>query len=103
MLLTNAQELTLIEYLNELSACGLHPTPQMLENFVIEIVGHSVGERWIERFCKRHSNVIQSVYLRGIDQARYVADNSRHFQDYFNRVRNERGLVYLHSTYPELS
>ena len=86
MLLTNAQESVLIEHINELSACGLHPTPQMLDNLVVEIIGHSIGERWVERFCKRHGNKLISVYLRNIDQARHIADNSRHFQHYFNTV-----------------
>ena len=45
MLLTNAQEPVLIQYINELSARGLHPTPQMLENLVVEIVGHPIEER----------------------------------------------------------
>ena len=86
MILTNAQESTLIEYINKLSARGLHPTPQMLENLVVEIVGHSIGERWVERFCKRHGNKLVSIYLRSIDQARHIADNSRHFQHYFDTV-----------------
>ena len=99
MLLTNAQELTLIEYLNKLSTRGLHPTPQMLENLVVEIIGRSIGERWIERFCKRHGDVIQSVYLRGIDQARHAADNSRHFQHYFDRVCVRNNVTYLYLTH----
>ena len=86
MLLTNAQEQVLIEYLNKLSARGMHPTPQMLENLVVEIVKRPLGECWIRRFCQRHGDVIQSVYLRNIDQARHIADNSRHFQHYFDRV-----------------
>ena len=44
MLLTDAQELTLIEYLNKLSVCSLHMTPQLLENFVVEIIHRPVGQ-----------------------------------------------------------
>ena len=87
MLLTNAQESVLIEHINSLSVRGFHPTPQMVENLVVEIVGHPIGERWMERFYKRHKSEIVSVYLRNIDQSRYIADNSRHFKYYFDQVR----------------
>ena len=86
MLLTTAQESVLIEHINKLSARGLHLTPQLLENLVVEVIHRPVGERWVERFCKRHSTELKSIYLRGIDQARHVADNSQHFQHYFDTV-----------------
>ena len=84
MLLTNVQESALIECINKLSARNMHPTPQMLESLVVEIIGRPVGERWVERFQKRHGNELTSRYLRNIDQARHVADNSKHFQHYFD-------------------
>ena len=86
ILLSAAQESVLIEYINKLSARGLHLTPQLLENLVVEIIRRPVGERWVERFYKRHSTELKSIYLRSIDQARYVTDNSRHFQHYFDIV-----------------
>ena len=86
MLLTNTQESFIIEYINKLSARNMHPTPQMLENLVVEITGHLVGERWVERFRKRHGNEITSRDLRNIDQSRHVADNSKHFQHYFDTI-----------------
>ena len=86
MLLTNAQESVLIEHINKLSTRNMHPTPQMLENLVVEITRHPVRERWVERFRKRHNNELTSRYLRNIDQSRHVADNSKHFQHYFNTV-----------------
>ena len=85
-LLTNAQESVLIEYINKLSTRGLHPTPQMLENLVVELVGKPIGGRWIDRFCKRHVGQLTSIYLRSIDQAKHIADNSKHFQHYFDLV-----------------
>ena len=86
MLLTNAQESVLVEHINKLCARGMHPTPQIVESLVVEIVGHSIGERWVERFCNRYKNELKSVYLRSIDQSRHVADNSKHFQHYFDQV-----------------
>ena len=40
MLLTNAQESVLVEYINKLCARGMHPTPQIVESLVVEILGH---------------------------------------------------------------
>ena len=95
MLLTNAQEQVLVEYLNKLSARGMHPTPQMLENLVIEIVKRPLGECWIRRFCQRHDDVIQSVYLRNINNSRHITDNSRHFQHYFDCVSIQSGKIHI--------
>ena len=96
MLLTSVQEQVLIECINKLSARGLHPTPQILENFVVEIIKHPVGKRWVERFCKHHTDVIQSVYLRGINQAKHITDNSKHFEHYFNHVRIQFKTIHVY-------
>ena len=85
-LLTNAQESVLIDHIRKLSDRGLNPTPKILENLVVEITGHSVGGRWIERFQKRYENELASIYQRNIDQSRHIADNSRHFEHYFATV-----------------
>ena len=87
MLLTTAQESALIEHINELSARNLHLTPQLLENLIVEIIRHPIGEQWMEQFCKHHSNKIKNIYLRSINQVIHITNNSRHFQHYFNTVR----------------
>ena len=50
MLLTNNQEEVLIEYINKLSVCNMHPTLQMIENLVREITRRPIGEWWMECF-----------------------------------------------------
>ena len=92
-LLTNAQELVLIDYIRKLSDRGIHPTPQILENLVVEVVQGPVGRRWVERFQKRYKNELASVYLRNIDHMRKIADNTRHYEHYFKLVRTY--LPYL--------
>ena len=82
-LLTDAQEQVLVEYIRKLSDRGLHLTPKILENIIVEIVGHPIGGRWVQRFTKRHKNELTSIYLRNIDHSRHVADNSRHFEHYY--------------------
>lgn len=59
------------EYIRKLSDRGLHPTPRILGNLVLELVRKSVGARWIERFQKRYENELASVYLPNIDQSRH--------------------------------
>ena len=86
-LLTNAQENVLLEYIRKLSDRGLHPTPQILENLVIELIKKPIGKCWVHRFLERYENELTSVYLRNIDQSRHVADNSKHFKHYFTLVR----------------
>ena len=55
-LLTDTQEEVIIKYLNKLSDRGFHPTPQILKNVVVEVVGHPIERNWIQRFCKRYSS-----------------------------------------------
>jgi hypothetical protein len=85
-LLTNAQEEVLLDHISKLSARGLPPTPQILRNLVVEIVQHDIGERWIRRFSRRYKDRITSIYLKGIDQSRKVADNSKYFVHFYNTV-----------------
>jgi hypothetical protein len=85
-LLTDAQEEVLLDHISKLSARGLPPTPQILRNLVVEIIRHDIGECWIRRFCQRHKNRITSVYLKGIDQSRKVADNSKYFEHFYSNV-----------------
>ena len=98
-LLTNAQESVIVEHINKLSTRGIHPTPQILKNLVAEIVGHTIGDRWVERFRKRDGNELESRYLRSIDQTRHIVDNSKHFQHYFDTVSNLLIYNYLISNF----
>jgi hypothetical protein len=87
-LLTDAQEEVLIKHILKLSTRGFYLTLQMLRNLAEEIVKQPVSERWSRRFRKRHENQLSSIYLRNIDRVRQVADNSAHFQHYFDTVRD---------------
>jgi hypothetical protein len=85
-LLTDVQEQVLLDRIEQLSSRGMPPTPQILENMVVEIIHAPVGEKWVRRFCQRYKEQIKSVYLRSIDQTRQVADNSDHFQHFYELV-----------------
>jgi len=85
-LLTTAQELELIKYINKLSDRGLPPTHQILENLVVEIVKHPIGENWTHNFVERYADTIKSVYLRPLDNSRKIADISAHFEHFYQTV-----------------
>ena len=85
--LSNTQEEALITYINKLNDRGFPPTPQILKNIAESIAHTTLGRNWTARFCKRHHTRLASVYLRTIDHKRKQADNSYHFQYFFNLVR----------------
>jgi hypothetical protein len=84
--LTNTQEKTLIEYINKLSDRGLPPTPQIVKNLAEEIAGVTLGKNWVSRFCDKYQSKITSIYLRTIDHKRKLADNSSHFEHFYEQV-----------------
>jgi AraC-like DNA-binding protein len=84
--LTDTQEETLITYINKLNDRGFPPTPQILKNIAESITHTTLGPNWVARFCKRYRTRLTSVYLRTIDHKRKIADNSHHFQHFFDLV-----------------
>ena len=85
--LTDTQEETLIAYINKLNDRGFPPTPQILKNIAESIAHTTLGKNWTARFCQRYRTRLASVYLRTIDHKRKIADNSNHFQHFYNLVR----------------
>jgi hypothetical protein len=85
-LLTTTQEEELLLLIESLTIRSLAPTPTILENLVEELIGKRPGTRWVERFVKRYGDRVKSPYLRTIDSARVVADNSKHYSDWFHQV-----------------
>jgi hypothetical protein len=91
--LTDVQEQTLVRYINKLSDRGLPPTPQIVTNLAEEIAHVTLGKNWVARFCDRHRDQLTSVYLRTIDHKRKLADNSYHFQHFYEHVRTVSAFV----------
>ena len=84
-----------MDRINTLSTRGMPPTPAFVENLVQELAKLSIGDRWVDRFVKRHNNELDSIFLDSIDYARLVADNSRHFKHFFIRVSDRSHLYCL--------
>jgi hypothetical protein len=103
--LTDTQEQTLITHINKLSNRGFPPTPQIVKNLAEEIAGVTLGPNWVARFRNRHQNELLSVYLRTIDHKRKLADNSSHFQYFYEQVRifHIRGARVLPTSLPNIA
>ena len=95
--LTDAEEETLITYVNKITNRGFPPTPQILKNIAESIAHVKLGRNWTARFCKRYRTRLASIYLRTIDHKRKVADNSRYFQHFFDLV--SLTLIYIYVSY----
>ena len=85
-LLSSQQQITLINYINELSEAGIPPTPAMVRVFAFEIYQKWPGNHWAERFVKTHQNILKSAYLQGFDLKRKRADNYYMIKKYFDLV-----------------
>ena len=84
--LTDAQEEVLLRQINILADRGMPPTPQILRNIVEESIKDEIGVHWVARFCERHQDRIKSVYLRAMDKNRQLADNTRHYEHFYQTV-----------------
>ena len=93
--LTAAMERVLVERINTLSARGMPPTVQFVKNLVAEMVREEVGKHWVPRFVRRHEDELEIAFLEGIDYARRIADNSRHFRYYFENVGLLLRFLYI--------
>ncbi|KAF2621478.1 hypothetical protein BU25DRAFT_308272, partial [Macroventuria anomochaeta] len=72
--LTPQQEDKLVKYIEELTACRLPPTREMIANFASSIATEPVSESWVTRFINNHSIHLISQYSTGMDSNRHNAD-----------------------------
>jgi predicted ATP-binding protein involved in virulence len=84
--LTNAQEETLLDYIDSLTKCNIPPTSQIVQNLAEELAGGHVGKNWTSQFIKRHSKRITSLYLRPIDTSRVSAESAYIFEQFYALV-----------------
>jgi hypothetical protein len=84
--LTDAQERRILGQINWLSSRGIHSTPRILKRTVEELLKHKVGKNWVRRFQIRHKDTITSLYLKGVDRERKIADNPAIISKFFENV-----------------
>jgi hypothetical protein len=75
-LLTNNQELVLVNHIQMLCDWCLPPTPATVCTWAKEICGHQPKKNWSAGFKARHKDVLDCRYLNTIDLARHKADSA---------------------------
>jgi hypothetical protein len=85
-LLSQQQDLKLVELVNRLARDGLPPTPKTVRQFAKDLCGQWPHKNWPHRWLQRHQRELDSGYLRGFDLDRKKADSLYQYQAYFNLV-----------------
>jgi hypothetical protein len=88
-LLSDRQELELVQYIDGLCQRGLPPTRSMLRNFATEISGKQAGSSWPDRFLKRHHLDLVSKWTTGMDKDRKRADSAFKYALYFELLKRK--------------
>jgi transcriptional regulator with XRE-family HTH domain len=86
-LLSNKQELVLVEHIRRLSEWRLPPTPVMVTLWASFLCGSEPGKNWSTGFKARHKDILDSRYLNAIDLARHKADSKASYEQYFTIPR----------------
>lgn len=89
LLLNPRQEKELIKYIYRLCERCLPPTPKMVYNFVSETSKQLVGHNWVNRFIKRHRDVLDLRFLNCLDIARHQADYYANYESYFSIIQRQ--------------
>ena len=92
-LLSTAQEPVLVRHIKDLSRRGMCLSPRVVRNLVEELVEHPIGKHLVDRFLKRYSTGLKSLYLKGLDHSRKIAENVAYWTLYYETF----GLFYLYS------
>jgi len=85
-ILSNQEEITLIDYISKLTERGIPPTNAIIRVFAFNISGKQPGKNWLYRFVQAHQDKLQSKFLQGADLDRKKADNAYQYQLYFDLV-----------------
>src|SRR5450432_2262710 len=72
--LSEAQEETLIGFINSLTDRSLPPTSQIVHNCAEELIGERLNKNWVSGFTRRHGTRLHASYLQTIDAKRVKAD-----------------------------
>ncbi|KAF2429368.1 hypothetical protein EJ08DRAFT_568917, partial [Tothia fuscella] len=83
-LLTNIQQLLLVDYINDWAHKGLPPTPAIVRNFALDIYSKTPGINWVSRFAFKYRDRLSLEFLQVIDLSRQKADNLYKYKLYFD-------------------
>jgi hypothetical protein len=88
-LLTNKQELVLVNEIQKLCDWCLPPTPAIVTLWASHICGKEHGKNWSAEFKARHKDILDCRYLNTIDLARHKADSKASYSQYFTIPRQK--------------
>ena len=88
-LLTNKQELVLVNHIKRLCDWCLPPTPAMVATWAMELCGQQPNKNWSAGFKARHKDVLDCRYLSTIDLARHKADSEASYNQYFTILKQK--------------
>jgi hypothetical protein len=88
-LLSPQQEKGLVEYIGRLTACGLPPMRDMIQNFASNILKKHVGEGRVLPFIDRNHNHLISKWSAGMDVVRHQADSQCKYELYFDFLHHK--------------
>jgi len=88
-LLTNNQELVLVNHIQRLCDWCLPPTPAMVATWAKEMCGRQPNKNWSAGFKARHDDILDCRYLNTIDLARHKADSAASYRQYFTILRQK--------------
>ena len=88
-LLTNKQELVLVNEIKRLCDWCLPPTPAIVTLWASQICSKEPGKNWAAGFKARHKDILDCRYLNTIDLARHKADSKASYSQYFTILRQK--------------
>jgi hypothetical protein len=88
-LLTNKQELVLVNEIQRLCDWYLPPTPAIVTLWASRMCGKEPGKNWSAGFKARHKDILDCRYLNTIDLARHKADSKASYSQYFTILRQK--------------
>jgi hypothetical protein len=88
-LLTNKQELVLVNEIKKLCDWCLPPTPAIVSLWASHICGKEPSKNWSADFKARHKDILDCRYLNTIDLARHKADSKASYSQYFTILRHK--------------
>jgi Tc5 transposase DNA-binding domain len=94
--LNDVQEDTLLRYIDSLTDRHIPPTSQIIRNLAEEILKGPVGKNWTSNFIRRHSDRIDSRYLRPIDRARVSAELIPLFKHFYTLVLSYFAVLWCY-------
>ncbi|KAF2843904.1 hypothetical protein T440DRAFT_353961, partial [Plenodomus tracheiphilus IPT5] len=97
-LLSQQQELDLINHIRRLTEEGLPPTRRMSRNYASTISEKPASESWVTRFLRRHKEELKAHYSKGKDRSHHKADSLPKYKTYFSYVHEKIQKYHLRAS-----